>query len=213
MIKTKNIIIIFIPALLILGIAIFIRILQYQSIKPSPILEEEQNTELQIPILSNDPILGNKKAPISIMVFEDFGCEGCRQQMTILEKLLEKHEGKVKIIWKGLPVARFPYSSQSAHEHAFCANQQENFAKFEQLAFSNSNNLSAEILNRIVDEIGLNKNKLQKCLNSGEAQAYIKQTESLGLYLNIQSVPSIFIDNKQIQPPQILEGWETLLGL
>ena len=55
--------------------------------------------------------------------------------------------------------------------------------------------------------------KLADCLADGQAEAYMAKNEQLGLALNIQSVPTFFLNNKQINPPTILEGWEAVLGL
>ncbi len=216
MIKTKYILIIFIPAILIAGIALFTRVIQYEPLYPDIEEYEEVQKEkgkLQIPIYPEDPILGYIKAPKTIIVFEDFGCEGCKSQFVTLEKLIAKHPKKIKIIWKGLPVTKFPHPSNLSHEYAHCANKQEKFEEYTQLAFTNSHNLSKEILDMIIEQIDLNEKKFNTCIESMEAKLHIMKTEQLGVLLNIQSVPTVFVDNKQIESPQYLESWESVLGL
>lgn len=215
MIKNRQLLLIFIPAILLATFIFFIRFVQYEPLRPKDkeVANNNAQKQLEIPIFPNDPIIGDKKAGITIITFEDYGCESCKAQMTILEKLIEKHPNKIKIIWKGLPATQFPYSSNLAHEYSYCANQQDKFLEFSRLAFANNNNLQPEILNTMSEQIGLNEKKLTQCLESGEAEKYISTNEQLGLLLNIQSVPTIFLNNKQIENPQILEHWETLLNL
>lgn len=211
--KIKYLALIFIPAILIAALALFIRLIQYEPQFPDETETQTAKTDLQIPIYPDDPVIGNKKASITLIAFEDFGCDGCKAQSTLFDSLMKKYPDKVKVIWKGLAATKFPFPTDLAHEHGFCANKQGKFKEFSQLAFTNSDNLSQTILNAIAKEINLEEKKLTDCLASGEAKAYMAKNEQLGLALNIQSVPTFFLNNKQINPPQILEGWEAVLGL
>lgn len=212
MLKTHHLIFLLIPAFIILALALFIRIIQYQPLNP-PIVEEKKDTTItKIPIMPNDPILGSKKAPITIVAFEDFGCEGCKYQSSILEQILQKYPDKVKIIWKGIAVTSFPYPTKPAHQYAYCANKQNKFIEFKNLAFSNSDNLSAENLDIIADTIKLDKNKLELCLSAAETKSYVDETENIARFFNIQAVPTFFINNEQITNPSTLEGWETIIN-
>ena len=211
--KMKYLALIFIPAILIAMLAFFIRFIQYEPQFPKEDEPQTAQTGLQIPIYPDDPIIGNKKAPITLIAFEDFGCDGCKIQSTLFDSLMKKHPDKVKIIWKGLAATKFPFPTNLAHEYGFCANRQNKFKEFSQLAFTNSDNLSQIILDTIAKEIELDEKDVTDCLASGEAKAYMVKNEQLGLALNIQSVPTFFLNNKQINQPTILEGWETVLGL
>ena len=214
MLKTKHILFIFLPAVAIAAFALFIRLVQYEPLFPK---EEETTSEApettQIPIFPDDPILGDKKAGMTLIAFEDLGCAACAEQDELFTQLLEKYPSKIKIIWKPLPVTFVPFSTSKAHEYAYCANKQKKFDKFKTLAFTNRLNLSPETLQNIGTQIELNQEKLTACLESGEAAAYTKMAEELGRALNIQSVPTIFLENMQIDHPTTVEGWETLLQL
>jgi protein-disulfide isomerase len=211
----KTLLFLFIPAIIIACFTLFIRVIQYQPLYPKIENYDKLNTHesLTIPIYLEDPIIGDKKAGKTIIAFEDFACEGCKIQSIILDQLLQKNPGKLKIIWKGLPVNQFPYPSELAHKYAFCANEQEKFIEFQKLAFTNGDNLSAEILDIIISQLDIKESKFKTCLESNDPQKHITQTEQLGMVLNIQSVPTFFMNNKQIETPTNIEGWETLLKL
>ena len=147
------------------------------------------------------------------MLFSDLACSGCQEQEGFFTKLLEKYPGKIKIVWKGLPVTNFPIPSRTAHAYAFCANEQNRFNEFKTMAFTNKENLSPETLKILAEKTGLDTEKLTACLNSERPETYIKTTEDLAKLLNIQSVPTFFINNIQIKAPQTVEGWEALLQL
>lgn len=214
MIKTKHIFLILIPAILVVIFALFIRFLQYIPTDSIGEKDEQKQEQLnQIPIYPDDPIIGNKKAPISLIIFDDLGCSACQKQNIILEQLLEKYPDKIKIIWKSLPITQIPFPSKQAHEYAFCANKQNKFDEFKKIAFVNKDNLSSKTLQVIAEKIELDTKKLNSCLNSGQADTYITTTEELARVFNIQAIPTVFLNNIQIKYPETLAGWEELLGL
>lgn len=212
--KTRTIIFLFIPAILVALFVLFIRITQYKPLYPSDEdIAKRDNKTIQIPILPEDVILGNKKAGKTVVVFEDFGCPGCAAQMDLLRLLVERHPNDVKIIWKALPISRVPFSSELAHQYGYCAHKQNKFDVFEKLAFDNQSDLSQTVVQELGRLAELDEQKLEACLTSPQMTAYFENTKIIARALNVQSVPSVFIDNKQIQPPQRVAGWETLLGL
>ncbi|MBI2436885.1 MAG: thioredoxin domain-containing protein [Candidatus Magasanikbacteria bacterium] len=214
MLNTKKILLVFIPAILLVSATLFIRIVQYEPLFPDIAEKPEKKTgEFVIPIFPLDPIIGNKKAPTTIVAFEDFACPACVEQSAMLDVLLQKYPDSIKIIWKGLPVSEFPYSSLKAHTYGFCAHAQDKFEPFRKLALANSDNLSDSILGSIAESIELKIDKLSECLESRETLAYIDTVEQIALILNIQAVPTFFMDNKQIVTPKTEFEWETILKL
>jgi protein-disulfide isomerase len=217
MLKTHKVLLILLPAILIATLALFVRFIQYRPLIPKELRDRAQNqtqqTGINIPLYSDDPIVGNKKAPTTLIIFSDFGCEHCRALSVTLDELLAKYPDKIKIIWKGLSVTKFPYSTETALRYAFCANRHEKFAEFAKFAYANYNQLTSQTLKSIVTNVGLNEKKLNDCLSLAEIEDYNKRNELLGMALNIQIVPTIFFNNKQINPPADLAGWEAVLGL
>ncbi|MBU0596596.1 DsbA family protein [Patescibacteria group bacterium] len=217
MLKTRHLYLIFIPAIAIVLFVFLIRVIQYEPLLPYS-LDEINNTdnnekESLVVLFEDDPLLGKKKAPRTLIVFEDFGCESCATLSENLNELLVTYPDDVKVIWKMLPVTRFPIPTDLAHEYAYCANSQNKFEKFKDLAFANRDNLSEITLKTISAQIELNPKKLEACLVSPEVTSYFEKTEDLAQMLNIQAVPTVFYKNTQIQPPDTLLGWQVFLGL
>lgn len=212
MLSTKKLLLVFLPAIALVAITFAIRIIQYEPINKKP---DEKSTAagLHIPISPQDPILGDKKAPHTLIVFEDLGCEQCRAQETLFQAIEEKHPGALKIVWKSLSVTRFPYYTKPAHVVAYCAHNQGKFAAFKTAAFANSGNLSPGVLEIIAQDVGLDMDELAACQQSGAPEQYLQSVEELARALDIQAVPAMFLNDVQIRPPQLLEEWEALLGL
>lgn len=212
-IPTKYLLLIFIPIILVTGSFFYINYLQYKPLYPETEKNKKEKQTSEIPILAGDVILGKKTAPKTIVAFEDLGCNACKEQHELLNKLIEKHSNKVKVVWKGLPIKKFPHSSDLAHKYAFCVNKQGKFEKFTELAFANSNNLSESVIKSIVNKMKINQNRLKNCLNSDQPDNYIQKTKKLAKFLNIQAVPATFVNGQQIDEPGTISGWETKLKL
>lgn len=216
MIQSKHLLIILIPAILLALFAFGIRIIEFNNTKQNTAVTQTQTTPVQdknIPIFAEDPIIGNKKAPNTLIVFADFGCEGCQLQHTLFNQLLQKHPDRVKIIWKGLAVTKFPYDSTTALNYGHCANQNNVFPEFSDLAYTNYLSLSPVTLQTIIDELKLDKEKFLTCVDSAETKTYNENNKQIAEIFNIQSVPTIFFNDKQIGNPESLEQWEAVLGI
>ncbi|MBU0660681.1 DsbA family protein [Patescibacteria group bacterium] len=214
MIQAKTYLKIFIPAVLIVLLALTIRIFQYEPQFPK-ITEKEAQTGLNIPIFPQDPLLGNKKAPQTIIVFEDMACTHCAEQFEIFQTLLEQYPNQVKIIWKGLPIAKFPYDTNEAHAYAYCAKEQKQFIPFVQYAFVNGDNLSTQTLDLIVQQVeSLDAKKLSTCLTKEQTNidTYIAGNVDIARQLDIKSVPATFINHKQVVATS-LDEWKAILNL
>lgn len=216
MIKPRHIFLLFTPVLLLTAVIFFVRFVQYRPLYPKA--EDYQppataEADFKIPIYEHDPIIGDKKAPKTVIVFADFACGHCAEQFTLFAELLDAYPQKIKIIWKGLPVVKFPLSSILAHHYGFCLREQGKFADFYPLAFNNYADLSQPVLDLLVAEIKADDKKLKQCLSSSRPADYVMLNENLARFLNIQAVPTVFINNKQVEPPALLEGWTALLGL
>lgn len=211
----KKIYTVFLPAILLGGLALFIQIIRYEPLIPKVDTTKNNDATAQfiIPILPADPIIGNKKSPVTVIAFGDFSCGGCKAQHELFLELQNQFPNKVKMVWKGLPVNDFPYPSLDALRYGSCANEQKKFTEFASYAYANSTNLSIATLSEIANEINLDRKDLDACLSSERPNQEIEITKEIARTLNLQSVPTIFINNAQIEAPQSLEAWKQLLGL
>ena len=208
----RQLLVIFIPALLIVGIGLFIQILRYQPLFPKD-GEQTEQVAFAIPILPDDIIYGNPNASHTVVAFEDFSCPACAEQNTALEKVLEQKPNALRIVWKGLPVSTFPHPSETAQRYGFCAHQQGKFREFKAAAFVNKDNLSVATLNTLTATLGLKEKSLTDCVNSPAAQLHVERVKQLAATVGIQNVPTFFVNNRQVQPAPTPEAWITLLQL
>lgn len=200
---------VFIPALLFLSLVLFIEVLHYEPQFPKP---RETANDFTIPVLPDDPILGLKRAGKTVITFGDFSCSNCQVYHEVFKQLIAKHPSAVRVVWKGLPVTRFPYPSEPALLHGYCAASQGKFNEFSEVAFAHRDNLSETNLVSLVSTMDLDKEDLTACVASKEANAHLENNKAMANALNIQAVPIFFINDKQVEVGPTVEAWEAALG-
>lgn len=214
MIKTRHLFLIFIPAILIILLFVYVQILRYEPLYPDyEKLAQEYTQPDFVPIFTDDAIIGSRQAPKTIITFEDIACEHCKDEMETFRELIRQHPKEVKVVWKGLAVVDFPHESTRAHEYLYCANEQGKFVDLQSQAFANQLNLTEATLQGIADAAGVNSSLLQTCLASGRATNYIEKTRELARSLQITAVPTSFVNGERIDTAITIDGWKALLGL
>lgn len=168
-----------------------------------------------IPISSNDPILGSPTAPITVIGFEDFLCESCRTQNSLINQLLERYPAQVKFIWKDLPITTIPVSSEIAHIYGYCMHEQDLFEPYKTAVFNQifTTTLTSSELDPISNELGADMTALAACRNSNTPRSHIEKNKLLAQALQIQRVPTFFINGQQIQTPTSLNEWIETIGI
>lgn len=215
MVQKKHLYAIFLPAILLVFAVFSFRLYQYITIFVSPF---DTNTTdpletFTIPISSHDAVLGDKKAPHTLVIFEDVQCEHCATLYSLTKEFETKHPKTIKVIWKPTSIVSIPFSSETAHTHLMCAKEQDEFIPYLELLFANQGQLSQDALNLFAKETGMNTDKLTACLLDADIQTYLDETKKLAEFLQIQSVPALFWNNRQIPAPTTITEFETLLGI
>lgn len=215
MVQKKHLYSIFIPAIFLVLAVFSFRLFQYITIFTSPFDQDdvEQNQTFTIPLSENDPIIGDKKAPKTIVAFEDAQCAHCASFYTLMKEFEKIHPNTVKIIWKPTSVITIPFSSETAHTYLMCAKEQNAFIPYLELLFANQVELSKESLDLFAQNLKLNITKLNACLTDTKIQTYISETKQLAQYLQIQSVPALFLNNIQIPVPATIVDLEGILNI
>jgi protein-disulfide isomerase len=215
--STKHLLIIFIPSIILVTLAVFMQVIRYAPTKPDAYLNANNKDTAKnssIPIFDDDPIIGRRDAAKTVIVFGDIACSHCQEELSIFASLTEQYPKGVKFIWKSLPVIRVPYPSDSANSYSYCANQQGKFLDFaKEIIKTGTDSLTKDVIDAAVASVKMNQNELNKCLTSGQGTQYQSKVESLAGDLNIQTVPTAFFNQKQIDIPATIEGWKTLLEL
>lgn len=113
-------------------------------------------------------IFGDKNAPITIVEYSDFQCPFCARAANTMEQLLKNYEGKIRVVYKHLPLPNHPQAEIAAKYYEAVAEENEGKAKmFHDKLFENQSALSQgeKLLEKLVKEVGLDVAKVKKNLD------------------------------------------------
>src|SRR3989344_3601321 len=109
-------------------------------------------------IESNDPVLGDKNAQITIVEYSDFQCPFCEGAysgaIAELKNSAYFKNGQVNLIYKHFPLNSIHPQAQKAAEAAECANRQGKFWQYHDMLFENQQTLDIASLKSYASKVG-----------------------------------------------------------
>ncbi|NOZ82663.1 MAG: thioredoxin domain-containing protein, partial [Euryarchaeota archaeon] len=107
----------------------------------------------------DDPAIGPEDAPVVMIEFSDYQCPYCRKFWNeTLRALLERYEGKIRYVYRDLPIeAIHPYALKAA-EAANCAGEQGKYFEYHDVLFERQQEWSkagVEKFYTYAEELGL----------------------------------------------------------
>ena len=188
---------------------------QSPTVQPSQVQVQPSIPSLFKVSLDDDPVKGDPDAPITIVEFSDFQCPFCsRWYDQTLSSIEETYidTGKVKLVYRDLPLSSIHPNARSAHIAAECADEQNKFWDYHDVLFENqsewnrlsSNDLSAK-LKEYAMTLELNTSNFESCLSSQEIADEVDADTSDAKSLGATGTPTFFIGNEK-------DGFVKLVG-
>jgi protein-disulfide isomerase len=153
--------------------------------------------------VDDDPTLGDKNAPITLIEFSDYECPFCKSYFDqTLPRIKQKYvdTGKVKIVYRDLPL---PFHDPMATKEAIAANcardqrGDEGYFQYHDEIFtrtkSNGNGLSDSDLEKISQDLGLDLSQFKACIEDERQSEEVKKDLSDARSVNASGTPTFFI--------------------
>jgi len=144
----------------------------------------------------DDPFLGDKNAPVTIVSFEDFQCPFCKRAFDQTFPQLKKDyidTGKVKYVYRDFPLGFHPQANAAA-EAAECADEQGEFWDYHSLIFNNQATLGRDLYISLAGQLNLDVNKFTQCIDNGEMKQEVQADASYGSQIGVSGTPTFFIN-------------------
>jgi protein-disulfide isomerase len=135
--------------------------------------------------IDDDPVLGDKDAPVTIIEFSDYECPFCKRHFeNTFPQLIENYvdTGKVKLVFRDLPLSFHDPLATKEAVAANCAREQggdESYFKYHDEIFtrtaSNGNGLVDSDLTTIATDLGLNLSSFGSCLDDPAQAEEVKK--------------------------------------
>jgi protein-disulfide isomerase len=148
-----------------------------------------------IPIRPDDPVRGNRKAPVTVVEFSDFQCPFCSRSLPSVKELESK--GNVRVIWKHLPLSFHPHAMPAALA-AEAAREQGRFWEMHDRLFSNQAALSEATYLQYARDLGLDVERFQEAMRSPRLRARVQEDLAAAGAAGVTGTPTFVVNGELV---------------
>ena len=150
------------------------------------------------------PVRGSANAPVTIVAFSDFTCSYCYKSTKTIQLMLKQYDGKVRFIFKHMPLRKDDISWRAAQYFIAAGMQSTSKAwKLHDKIFEGRDELMGEkgeeFLKKAAKNCYLEMKRLEKDLNSPEVERILKEDTEDSKKLDIQGTPYFLVNNLVIR--------------
>ena len=145
-----------------------------------------------------DPIKGQPDAKVTIFEYSDFVCPNCQDTRTDLTALEKFYGTELRFVFKGLPITG-QLEARPALLAAYCAQEQNKFWEYQDLLWQNPALLSQQLHLQYANQLKLNLDQFNQCINSQKYNQVIYQNMTDALSLQINSLPTVYVNDQKVE--------------
>jgi protein-disulfide isomerase len=177
-------------------------------------LAESFDKPLMAEIRKDESIRGPKDAPITLVEYSDFECPFCSRGYETVQGLLKKYEGKIRFVYKHLPLSFHEQAMISAKYYEAIRLQDEKKAfAFHDAIFKNQSKLKNGVafLDATAKQAGADMGKLKKDLNSSAVTSRIEEDVKEAGTFGMQGTPGFLINGIPVRGAYPVEYFVNLV--
>jgi protein-disulfide isomerase len=172
---------------------------------------EPKYTRYEIPT-DGFPSLGPQDAPIVIVEFSDYQCPYCqRWHQQTFKPLLAAYPGKIRLVYRNLPLTSIHPEAYSAAVAALCANEQNAYWPYHDRLFEGQYGLGPEVYTQYAADLGLDMTAFQECLASKRYDQFVQEDMKFAMNLGVRSTPTFFINGLAVVGAQPLDVFKQII--
>ena len=162
-------------------------------------------------LLEEEPVLGSRDAPVTIVEFSDFECPYCKKfNEQVLPSIKREYidRGLVRFVHKDLPLP-FHRQARPAAAAARCAGEQNRYWDLYGALFDQQSCLECKGVVGIAEGLKIDSSALQACIKRDATQALIAANLSEAELHNIRATPTFVIGPSRTDAKhygEIIEG-------
>jgi protein-disulfide isomerase len=165
---------------------------------------------VQIAVTEGTPSRGPASAPVVMVEYTDYQCPYCARVQPTLDQLMERYEGKLRHVFKNLPLPMHA-EAQLAGEAALCAGDQDKYWELHDWMFANQRSINRDSMLAEAAELGMDTERFAACIDRGtyteQVDADMREARSFG----ITGTPGFLINGRVLTGAQPIENFEAII--
>ena len=152
--------------------------------------------DIAIPeVTEDDFIKGDPNAEITLIEYADFSCGFCAKYHPTMERLVEEYDGKVRWVYRHLPIFNKPAAISSQCVGNILGD--EKFFEYSDVLYQNQKELNSELMKKEALALGVDENDYESCVNDFKISDKISRDfTSVRVLAGINSTPHTIIVDK-----------------
>lgn len=165
--------------------------------------------------VDGSPTVGPPDAAVTIVEWADFQCPFCRLVSPMLDAIVERFDGQVRLVYKFYPLKGHPQGEIAARA-AVAAMNQGKFWEMHHLLFDNQERLEQPDLEKYAKQLKLDVAQFRKDMTSADTTERIEKDKKRAEELNLEGTPFLFVNGREADlsilanPYDDLEEWVRL---
>jgi protein-disulfide isomerase len=147
-------------------------------------------------IPSKKIVVGEAKAPVTLMMFGDYESEACSKANQVVNEILEKFPEEVKFIFRHFPLVKIHQKAHKAAEASLAAGQEGKFWEMHNELYANRHSLGVISLKGHARDVGVKSKKFLEELLNSHYGLYVQDDLKEGIDRGVKDIPAFFINGK-----------------
>lgn len=167
-------------------------------------------------VRAEDHTKGPATAAVTLIEYSDFQCPACAAYFPVIKQLQEAFPNDLRVVYRNYPLTQTHANAMGAALATEAAAKQSKFWEMHDVLFGRQRDWSslsnpADKFLEYAKELGLSEEQFKADAVSDESKARIKADQALANRLRIQSTPTFYLNDINIQNPQGFEPFKALV--
>jgi protein-disulfide isomerase len=164
--------------------------------------------ELPLTEIAGDMRNSRGEGEIVVTEFSDFQCPACAGVQSELKEMLGRYEGKVKLVYRHLPLPSIHKHAMTTARYVEAAGEQGKFWEMHDVVFANQrkwegmDEVEEELLS-YASELGLDVERLKEDVEKSEIEERVLLDSRDAVKYKIQGTPTFFVNGEKTAFPEI----------
>jgi NhaA family Na+:H+ antiporter len=146
------------------------------------------------PLDATDHVLGTQGGPLELVMYGDFQCPYCTAAQSIVKRVRDRLDGRLRFVFRHLPLTEVHPDAQRAAEAAEAADAQGSFWPMHDAMYANGGRLGEEDLVGLARRLGFDVERFRADLGSGAYAARVARDADAIRAQGIASTPAFFVN-------------------
>jgi len=185
-----------------------------------PFQTQEQKCTIEEPVTSDikplkintdDPMLGNENAKVTIIEAGCYQCQFTKQAEPVVKRIIQDYNTQIRFVYKDFPISSsHEYAAETA-EASHCANDQGKFWEYHDLLLSNKDENTKEDIIDFATRLNLNLIQFNNCLETHKYKTKVQNEFEAAKQAGVYGTPTFFINNKVIIGPKSYNEFKKII--